>query len=90
MTLITAKEAKELTSQNIRNNFFDKILYKIKGSAKDGQYGVKVRFDSLPADEIKHIESKLLELGYEVEVVTQRYSGSLKEFTDITINWYNG
>ncbi len=88
MRLLSKEEAKAITVLNIRNTIIDQIMFRIENACKSGQYRLRVR-DNYSKEEVQYIKETLIKLGYNVTVETQKYIGTLKTFTTISISWYD-
>lgn len=85
MRTITAKEACNLATENLRSSVLDKIMNEINIACKNGQFTTSIHFDNLTGAE--YIDSTLHKLGYTVSIREDRYVGTLKYRTTMTINW---
>lgn len=84
---MTAKEAYDQATKNLRSYVLDKIMNKINIACKNGQFTTSIHFDNLTS--VRDIINTLHELGYTVLIRKDRYTGTLKYRTTITINWEN-
>lgn len=85
---ITVKEAYDLATKNLRSYVLDKIMNEINIACKNGQFTTSIHFDNLTSVR-DIIINTLHELGYTVLIRKDRYTGTLKYRTTITINWKN-
>ena len=89
MSLISAEEAKNITKEALKNSAIERVMSNILNKCKDGQFGLRITEDSYPEDTINYIVETLTNLGYNVNVKTGNYAGSLKKYITVNINWYD-